>query len=87
MGQRAPSWGYFGIVQFNWASFYHITHSHTQDIGDGWWEGQLDNGEIGLFPESYVEMIDDGAVAGATVVGMGQHDGYGQVSVLHVLVC
>ena len=27
-----------------------------QDIGDGWWEGQLENGETGLFPESYVEV-------------------------------
>ena len=27
-----------------------------QDIGDGWWEGQLENGEVGLFPESYVEV-------------------------------
>ena len=28
-----------------------------QDIGDGWWEGELENGESGLFPESYVEVI------------------------------
>ena len=27
-----------------------------QDIGDGWWEGELENGETGLFPESYVEV-------------------------------
>ena len=37
-----------------------------QDIGDGWWEGQLENGEVGLFPESYCEMI-------------GQPDGHAQV--------
>ena len=30
-------------------------HTHTQDIGDGWWEGELANGVTGLFPESYVE--------------------------------
>ena len=27
-----------------------------QDIGDGWWEGKLESGETGLFPESYVEV-------------------------------
>ncbi len=28
----------------------------VQDIGDGWWEGELANGESGLFPETYVEV-------------------------------
>lgn len=31
------------------------TH-YMQDIGDGWWEGQRPNGEVGLFPESYCEV-------------------------------
>lgn len=35
----------------------------NQDIGDGWWEGQLPSGECGLFPESYCEIISDGGAA------------------------
>ena len=31
-------------------------HTHTQDIGDGWWEAQLEDGSSGLIPESYVEV-------------------------------
>ena len=31
-----------------------------QDIGEGWWEGQL-AGKIGLFPETYVELGADAA--------------------------
>jgi len=27
------------------------------DVGEGWWEGQNARGEIGLFPEAYVEVI------------------------------
>eukprot|EP00056_Hartaetosiga_gracilis_P000329 m.37851 g.37851 ORF g.37851 m.37851 type:complete len:601 (+) comp10161_c0_seq2:137-1939(+) len=34
-----------------------------QDIGEGWWEGQV-NGQTGIFPASYVEVIQQG--------GMGQ---------------
>ena len=30
--------------------------SPVQDVGDGWWEGQLPNGQSGLFPEAYVEV-------------------------------
>ena len=30
---------------------------HNQDVGDGWWEGQVGDGPVGLFPESYVELI------------------------------
>ncbi|XP_062504490.1 sorting nexin-33-like [Corticium candelabrum] len=30
-----------------------------QDVGDGWWEGETSNGTRGLFPESYVEVLDD----------------------------
>jgi hypothetical protein len=26
------------------------------DVGEGWWEGQNARGEIGLFPEAYVEV-------------------------------
>lgn len=30
---------------------------NLQDIGDGWWEGRVETtGEVGLFPESYVEV-------------------------------
>lgn len=36
----------------------------NQDIGDGWWEGQRPNGEVGLFPESYCEIIADGVSDG-----------------------
>lgn len=36
--------------------------SHTQDIGDGWWEGKIGD-SIGLFPESYVELADAAAAA------------------------
>ncbi|XP_071956407.1 sorting nexin-33-like isoform X2 [Antedon mediterranea] len=28
-----------------------------QDVGDGWWEGQNPNGQRGLFPEAYVEVV------------------------------
>jgi sorting nexin-9/18/33 len=33
-----------------------------QDVGDGWWEGELNNGQKGLFPESYVEVIESNGV-------------------------
>ena len=26
------------------------------DVGEGWWEGQNNRGETGLFPEAYVEV-------------------------------
>ncbi|KAL5499447.1 hypothetical protein EMCRGX_G010863 [Ephydatia muelleri] len=29
----------------------------NQDVGDGWWEGQVGDGPVGLFPESYVELV------------------------------
>jgi len=41
-----------------------------QDIGDGWWEGELENGETGLFPESYVELVSDGVADGYPQSGM-----------------
>lgn len=28
-----------------------------QDIGEGWWEGRNQNGQTGLFPAAYVEVI------------------------------
>lgn len=31
----------------------------NEDIGDGWWEGQVEPGKMGLFPESYVEREDE----------------------------
>lgn len=30
-----------------------------QDIGEGWWEGRNQNGQTGLFPAAYVEVIQD----------------------------
>ena len=35
---------------------WRVSFSHVQDVGDGWWEGQLPNGQSGLFPEAYVEV-------------------------------
>eukprot|EP00117_Sycon_ciliatum_P038661 scpid43575/ scgid28689/ Sorting nexin-33; SH3 and PX domain-containing protein 3 len=35
----------------------------NQDVGDGWWEGRMPSGQIGLFPETYVEVIPEGAAA------------------------
>ncbi|XP_065844547.1 sorting nexin-33-like [Oscarella lobularis] len=32
-----------------------------QDLGDGWWEGIAANGASGLFPETYVELLDLGS--------------------------
>ncbi len=29
------------------------------DVGEGWWEGQNLRGEVGLFPEAYVEVDSD----------------------------
>ena len=29
------------------------------DVGEGWWEGRRTNGEFGLFPETYVEVLDE----------------------------
>merc|ERR1712130_393330 len=29
------------------------------DVGEGWWEGTRPNGETGLFPEAYVEEVQD----------------------------
>jgi len=26
------------------------------DVGEGWWEGQNEKGDIGLFPEAYVSV-------------------------------
>ncbi|XP_055930462.1 sorting nexin lst-4-like [Argiope bruennichi] len=31
----------------------------NQDIGGGWWEGRNSNGDHGLFPSSYVEVIEN----------------------------
>lgn len=46
----------------------------NQDVGDGWWEGHLESGgPTGLFPESYVELIDGG---GAEISNYAQADGY-----------
>ena len=28
-----------------------------QDVGDGWWEGSIDGGPLGLFPATYVEEV------------------------------
>eukprot|EP00054_Salpingoeca_dolichothecata_P010846 m.60267 g.60267 ORF g.60267 m.60267 type:complete len:530 (-) comp19176_c0_seq2:46-1635(-) len=35
-----------------------------QDIGEGWWEGIV-NGETGLFPETYVELVDGDDIGSA----------------------
>lgn len=32
-----------------------------QEVGDGWWEGRTPEGETGLFPETYVEIIASSA--------------------------
>ena len=29
----------------------------NKSIGDGWWEGSTSDGQIGLFPEAYVQLI------------------------------
>jgi len=47
-----------------------------QDIGDGWWEGELSNGETGLFPESYAEVM-------AIIAQYVLPDTVGSCSVLH----
>ena len=39
---------------------WRVSFSHVQDVGDGWWEGQLPNGQSGLFPEAYVEVSGEG---------------------------
>ena len=30
-----------------------------QDIGEGWWEGRNDKGEVGLFPAAYVQELTE----------------------------
>lgn len=35
---------------------WRVSLSPVQDVGDGWWEGQLPNGQPGLFPQAYVEV-------------------------------
>ncbi|XP_014671659.1 PREDICTED: sorting nexin lst-4-like [Priapulus caudatus] len=30
-----------------------------QDVGEGWWEGKKINGEVGLFPQAYVEVVQE----------------------------
>jgi sorting nexin-9/18/33 len=42
-------------LQFDVGQIVEVTRD---DVGGGWWEGQL-NGQIGLFPEQYVERIGD----------------------------
>jgi len=34
-----------------------IINITRQNVGDGWWEGSINGGQIGLFPETYVEVI------------------------------
>ncbi|XP_064384617.1 sorting nexin-33-like [Halichondria panicea] len=55
----------------------------NQDIGDGWWEGELANGVTGLFPESYVELVSGGG--GATMGGVEdeQFQGAGDIEERH----
>ncbi|XP_077978422.1 sorting nexin-33-like isoform X2 [Glandiceps talaboti] len=31
----------------------------SQDVGEGWWEGTNSRGQTGLFPEAYVELINE----------------------------
>lgn len=33
------------------------------DVGEGWWEGTNSQGQTGLFPEAYVELYKEPAVA------------------------
>ncbi|XP_042897235.1 sorting nexin lst-4 [Parasteatoda tepidariorum] len=35
-----------------------------QDVGGGWWEGRNDSGDSGLFPSSYVEVIENSQSSG-----------------------
>ncbi|XP_054708676.1 sorting nexin lst-4-like isoform X2 [Uloborus diversus] len=36
-----------------------------QDVGGGWWEGRNSNGDHGLFPSTYVEVIDGSESSGS----------------------
>ena len=62
-------------VQYNYTPVSVIQHciytvlhppppQPPQDIGDGWWEGETNRGDVGLFPESYCEMLDVDEEAG-----------------------
>ena len=37
-----------------------IVTIYRKDVGDGWWEGKTQNGESGLFPAAYVEVLQNG---------------------------
>lgn len=43
------------------------------DVGEGWWEGTKPNGEKGLFPEAYVEIINDDVSNNNTATNNGNH--------------
>ena len=36
-------------------SYHDVCCVLLKDIGGGWWEGELANGQQGLFPEAYIE--------------------------------
>lgn len=44
------------ISSFFETSFFFATFL-LQDVGDGWWEGSIDGGPLGLFPATYVEEV------------------------------
>uniref|UniRef100_A0A914V188 SH3 domain-containing protein n=1 Tax=Plectus sambesii TaxID=2011161 RepID=A0A914V188_9BILA len=46
-----------------------------QDVGEGWWEGVNSRGQQGLFPESYVEVINPSL---SVSIGDDDDDGHGK---------
>jgi len=45
-----------GELSFNEGDIITIVR---QDIGEGWWEGQLSSGATGLLPASYIDIMED----------------------------
>ena len=58
-------------LHFVFSSFFSSLLLVVQDIGDGWWEAETADGVVGLFPESYCEVLDDGGGGGEEQGGGG----------------
>jgi hypothetical protein len=42
-------------LSFKAGDMLHVTQS---DLGDGWWEGRTASGQLGVFPELYVQLLE-----------------------------
>ncbi|KAI9631355.1 hypothetical protein KEM48_014450 [Puccinia striiformis f. sp. tritici PST-130] len=53
----APLYDYDGTSSEDLSFKEHQIIKVTEHISDDWWNGQIDNGPIGMFPSSYVKSI------------------------------